>query len=109
MAFTRVCRAGAVRPGEILKIEGGREPVALFNVGGEFFATQDRCSHGEWSLSQDGYLEGDVVECSLHMGKFCVRTGKVKAPPPCVALRIFPVRVNGGDVFIDLAAGIAPT
>jgi len=76
MKFTRVCERSDVPEGEALKVESGGTSVAIFNVDGELFATQDRCTHGDWSLSEGGYLDGDVVECSLHMGKFCVRTGK---------------------------------
>ncbi|AER56516.1 non-heme iron oxygenase ferredoxin subunit [Pseudoxanthomonas spadix] len=105
MKFTKVCERSDVPEGEALKVESGDTPVAIFNVDGELFATQDHCTHGDWSLSEGGYLDGDVVECSLHMGKFCVRTGKVKSPPPCEALKIFPIRIEGNDVLIDFEAG----
>lgn len=86
MAFTKACSVDEVPPGEALQVSHDEQKVAIFNVDGEFFATQDQCTHGEWSLSEGGYLDGDVVECSLHMGKFCVRTGKVKSPPALRAL-----------------------
>ncbi|EWS65520.1 3-phenylpropionate dioxygenase [Hydrogenophaga sp. Root209] len=109
MKFTRVCERSDVPEGEALKVESGDTSVAIFNVDGELFATQDRCTHGDWSLSEGGYLDGDVVECSLHMGKFCVRTGKIKSPPPCQALKVFPIRVEGNEVFVDFDAGyLAP-
>jgi biphenyl 2,3-dioxygenase ferredoxin component len=105
MGFTRVCGLTDVPEGETLKVERGAEAVAIFNVAGDFFATQDQCTHGQWSLAEGGYLDGDVVECSLHMGKFCVRTGKVKSPPPCLPLKIFPIRVDGDDVLVDFDGG----
>jgi len=105
MAFEKVCEVSDVPPGEALKVSVGGVDVAIFNVGGEFFATQDRCTHGDWSLSEGGYLDGDVVECSLHSGKFCVRTGKVKAYPPTEPLMVFPVRVEGNSVYVDVSAG----
>ncbi len=109
MTFSRVCDLSEVPAGEALKVVGGGKEVAIFNVNGELFATQDRCTHGDWSLSEGGYLDGGVVECSLHMGKFCVRTGKVKTPPPCESLEIYPVRIDGRDVFVDFDAGyLAP-
>ena len=104
MAFTRICRIDELGAGEALRIDQGEEPIALFNVDGEFHAIQDTCSHEEWSLAE-GYLEGDVVVCALHMAKFCVRTGKVCAPPATEAVKVFPVRVEGNEVFVDLAAG----
>lgn len=104
MAWTYIMQQSALPPGEMQRHEGGPEPVMVCNVGGEFFAVQDTCTHGQWALS-DGYLDGDVIECSLHFGKFCVRTGKVKALPTCKPLKIFPIKVEAGVVHIDLEAG----
>lgn len=104
MAFSRVCTLQDIGEGEALRIEHAPEAIAIYNVDGELFATQDRCTHGDWSLA-DGYLDGDVIECTLHWGKFCVRTGKVKASPPCEPLKVFPVRVEGEDVLVDFDAG----
>lgn len=75
MAWTYIMRQSDLPPGEMQRHEGGPEPVMVCNVDGEFFAVQDTCTHGNWALS-DGYLDGGVVECTLHFGKFCVRTGK---------------------------------
>jgi len=105
MAFTKACSVDEVPPGEALQVSHDEQKVAIFNVDGEFFATQDQCTHGEWSLSEGGYLDGDVVECSLHMGKFCVRTGKVKSPPPCEPLKVYPILIEGRDVLVDFSAG----
>jgi chlorobenzene dioxygenase ferredoxin/benzene/toluene dioxygenase ferredoxin subunit len=88
----------------MVRFEGGPEPIVICNVDEEVFALQDTCTHGEWALS-DGYLEGDIIECSLHFAKFSVRTGKVKALPACKALRVYPVKVEGDDIYIDLEAG----
>ncbi|ADZ72514.1 Chlorobenzene dioxygenase, ferredoxin [Polymorphum gilvum SL003B-26A1] len=49
----------------------------------------------------DGFLEDGIVECSLHFAKFCVRTGQVKAPPACEALRVFPAKIENDDIYID--------
>lgn len=104
MSFIKVCTREDVPEGEVFRVQGTAEAIALYNVDGEFFATQDRCTHGEWSLS-DGYVDGGVVECSLHWGKFCVRTGKVKSLPACEPLKVYPVRVEGEDVLVDVDAG----
>jgi len=104
MAYTKVIERKDLPEGEMHRHEGGSEPVLICNVDGDFFVIQDTCTHGDWPLS-DGYLDGDIVECTLHWGKFCVRTGKVKAQPPCQALRVFPVKVDGDDVLVDLDGG----
>lgn len=105
MAYQRVCAVEDVIEGEALKVDCGDTPIALVNVDGQFFAIHDTCSHGDWSLS-DGYLDGDVIECSLHMGKFCVRTGRAIGLPATEPVSSFPVRIEGNGVFIDAEAGL---
>lgn len=104
MAFVKVAEKGDIEPGDALKFGDGASAIAIFNIDGEFFATQDQCTHGEWSLT-DGYLDGDIIECTLHWGKFCVRTGKVKARPACDPIRIYPIEVRDDEIFVDVDAG----
>lgn len=104
MAFIRLCATSDVAEGESLRVENPTGAIAVHHYEGEFYATQDRCTHDEWSLA-DGYLENGMIECTLHWAKFCVRSGKVKSPPACQALKIYPVRVSGDDVEVDVEAG----
>ncbi len=99
MAFREVCRVDQVAPGAPRRVEGS-VPVALYNVDGEIFATEDTCTHGQSSLC-DGYLDGDVIECAWHMARFSVRTGKALSLPAVKPLRAFPVRIADGKVFIE--------
>jgi nitrite reductase/ring-hydroxylating ferredoxin subunit len=107
MTLTRVCGSGDLAPGEMLQFDEGPEPILVCNVGGVFYATQDVCTHDEWSLSE-GELLGDIVECSLHWAKFCVRTGKVKALPACRPLKTFAVKCEGKDVLVDFDSDLTP-
>lgn len=52
MTFSVVCNVSDIPVGEALKVEGSEGAIAIFNVDGELFATQDRCTHGDWSLSE---------------------------------------------------------
>lgn len=104
MSFIKVCKTEDVPEGTSLRVENPEGALAVHNVDGTFYVTQDRCTHDDWSLA-DGYLEDGIIECTLHWAKFCVRTGKVKAPPACQALKIYPVQVNGDDIEVDVAAG----
>ncbi len=78
------------------------ELVAVFNLNGTFYATQDVCTHALASLS-DGYVSGDCVECPLHEGVFHIPTGKPVSGPVRIPLRTYPIRVEGGSVFIEIA------
>jgi len=77
------------------------QPIAVYWVDGQFFATTDQCSHGQASLSE-GYLEGPVIECPLHQGQFDVRTGEPLRAPCTVAIRCYPVRAIEGAIHVGL-------
>ena len=104
MGYLQVCQASEVPEGSSLRVEDPAGALAVHNYEGQFYVTQDRCTHDEWSLSE-GYLEDGMIECSLHWAKFCVKTGQVKAPPACQALKIYPVRITGDDIEVDVEAG----
>jgi nitrite reductase/ring-hydroxylating ferredoxin subunit len=95
-----LCRTIDVEMGGGLKVEVGGLALAVFNVDGEFFVTDDACTHGPGSLAE-GYLSDDVVECNFHGGQFNVRTGKVVSPPCILPVRTYPAIVEDGRVFID--------
>lgn len=101
----RVCAVGDLPPGEAMKVETD-PPVAVFNVDGEFFATDDTCTHEESSLA-DGYIDGDQVECSFHFAKFCIRTGAALSFPAVTPLKTLSVVVDDGEVYLVLDDGRA--
>lgn len=78
----------------------GRD-IAIYTVGDEVYATDNLCTHGNARLC-DGFLEGHEIECPLHQGKFDVRDGRPTCEPVTEALRSYPVRVEGGRVFLQL-------
>jgi naphthalene 1,2-dioxygenase ferredoxin component len=78
-------------------------PLAMFEVGGAYYVTSNRCTHGLARMS-GGYLEGYLIECPVHQGLFDIRTGEVKGPPCTEPLPIFPVRHEGDEILISAAA-----
>ncbi len=70
-------------------------PIAVYRVDGQFFVTSDRCTHGAASLSEEGELEGHVIECAWHYGTFDVRTGNALTLPCRAALPTFDILVDG--------------
>ena len=87
--------------GGMLQVRFGEHDIALYDVGGEVFATDNLCTHAHAYLS-DGTLEGGIVECPLHGGRFEVRTGKGLGPPVPSDLRTYPARVEGGEIQLML-------
>lgn len=99
-ALIDLCATGDVEPGAAIKVETGDLTLAVYNVEGEFFVTDDLCTHGPGSLSE-GYLDGHIVECDFHNGAFDIRTGEVAAPPCMIPLKTYKVVVEGGRVLIE--------
>ena len=75
--------------------------LALYYVDGEYFCTDNVCSHA-YALLSEGWLEGHLIECPLHNGQFDVRTGKGMGAPVTSDIRSYPVRVEGEDILIAL-------
>jgi nitrite reductase/ring-hydroxylating ferredoxin subunit len=96
-----LCRTEDVAAGSALRVESGELVLAVFNLEGEFCVIDDQCTHGPGSLSE-GYIDGDVIECNFHNGQFNIRTGEVVAPPCMVPIKIYPVVVEDGKVFIEV-------
>jgi len=103
VSTTRVplCRADEVEPGRARKVEHGDLTLAVYNIDGEFFVTDDACTHGPGSLSE-GDLYGDVIECNFHGGQFNVRTGEVVCPPCMVPVKTYKATVENGQVYIEV-------
>ena len=75
--------------------------LALYRVDGEWFCTDNVCSHA-YALLSDGWLEGHLIECPLHNGQFDIRTGKGQGSPITADIRAYPTRVDGQDVLVAL-------
>jgi len=81
-------------------VVAGRD-IALYNSGGDIFATDNICTHGQARLCE-GFLEGHEIECPLHQGRFDIRTGQPTCAPVTEAIRSYPVRIEAGRVFLAL-------
>jgi nitrite reductase/ring-hydroxylating ferredoxin subunit len=99
--FRRVASTNDIPEGEMIVVDVDGEEVAIANVGGEFFAFNNSCTHRGGPLGE-GILTGDIVECPFHAGQFNVRTGEVVAQPPTEAVETYRVQVEGKDVRVAL-------
>ena len=95
---TVLCHTDELAPGEIIARDiPGIGPIAVYNLDGAFYATEDTCTHGEASLADGEVVNGRVV-CPLHMGSFDIRTGAAIAAPCFVPIKTFFVDVVDGEV-----------
>jgi nitrite reductase/ring-hydroxylating ferredoxin subunit len=96
-----IAKVGDVAPSDVRRCEVLDRCIALFNLQGQLYATDDICTHAHAHLS-DGYVDGDTVECPLHQGLFHIPTGKAMSPPVTENLATYPVRIEGEDVLVGL-------
>lgn len=99
--WLRAASRSDLEEGEVIGVEVAGRAIALYNVDGAIFATDNICTHAYARLS-DGWLDGELIECPLHAARFDVRTGKVLDPPATEDLRVYPVRVVDGEIEVKL-------
>src|SRR5215813_11236355 len=99
--WVRAADRGDLAEGEPLGVEVAGCSIALYDINGNLFATDNICTHAYARLS-DGWLDGDLIECPLHAARFDVRTGKVLDPPATEDLKTYPVRLTGEEVEVKL-------
>lgn len=97
------CKADELEPGSTMTVEGAT-PVAVYRTeDGEWFASDDSCTHEQFSLGSESDLEDEEVVCPLHMARFDLRTGKPLCFPATIALRMHEVVVERDEVYVVLA------
>jgi nitrite reductase/ring-hydroxylating ferredoxin subunit len=96
----RVAGAGEVPPGEGRVVEVGARTVALFNVGGRYYAIDNVCPHRGGPLGE-GDLDGSVVSCPWHAWRWDVTTG-ANVNNPAVKLGCYAVTEEAGSLFVQL-------
>ena len=88
-----------LEPGDATPVMFGQRELAVFDTLDGISVSLARCTHGAANLC-DGYFDGTHIECPLHQGLFDARTGKAKAAPARVPLRMIESRVVDGLVQI---------
>ena len=100
MVLYRVASVGDLAPGSGVELTAAGRVIALFNVGGEFFALDGVCPHAGGPLGE-GVLDGTTVTCPWHGWQFDVTSGK-----HCLNANIqharFPVKIDGDDIYVEL-------
>ena len=85
--------------GKVVEVNG--QQVALFKVGGTFYAIDNICHHRGGPLAE-GYLEEGVVTCPWHAWTYDVKTGACQSVPD-VKQKCFKVKVEGEDILVETA------
>ena len=99
--WIRVCNADEIDEEDLIRFDHDGRTFCVYNTHKGFFATDGHCTHEEQHL-EDGLVIGSVIECPLHQGRFDIATGKALSAPVCVDLKTYPVKIDGGVVFITI-------
>ena len=99
--FHIVAEVKDLMPGSCKAVELSGQQIALFNIGGTFYAIGDACTHRGGSLSE-GTLEGTTITCPLHGATFEVTTGKNLTPPAPGEVPSYKVRIEGNQVQVEV-------
>jgi len=103
----RLCPVANVKDGEPVGVYLDHLPaLAVYNVDGDIFVTDNLCTHGNAMLT-DGYQDGGIIECPFHGGSFVIATGAAKAFPCQVPVKAYAVSIDDGWVCIDEPEGAA--
>jgi nitrite reductase/ring-hydroxylating ferredoxin subunit len=101
MIMQFLCAAAEVPLNSVRRVGlPGRPPLAVYNLNGRFLATDDRCTHGQASLSQ-GLVEDGSIVCPLHFGAFDIASGEPTAPPCSVRLKTYTVVCEGTSLYLQ--------
>jgi nitrite reductase/ring-hydroxylating ferredoxin subunit len=101
--WVRVAAKGDVAEGACLGVRVGEKEVALYQMDGEFYATDNVCSH-EYALLTEGWMENGCIECPLHAAQFDIKTGKALSAPADEDIAVYPVKIEGEDILVRIAA-----
>ena len=100
MAEFKAIDKDELKEGEAKVVDVNGTEIALFNIGGKFFAISNTCMHRGGPLG-DGMLNKDVVTCPWHGWQFNVKTG-VSIVNPAAKVKTYPVKIKDRDVMVAL-------
>jgi nitrite reductase/ring-hydroxylating ferredoxin subunit len=95
-------KASAIPMGGVAAFDVRGTRVAVANVDGTYYAFDDACTHEQCSLAEEGELTGTTLTCTCHGSQFDVRTGAVLAPPATIPVKVYPTKVEGDALRIDV-------
>ncbi|AOF91612.1 Rieske [2Fe-2S] domain, MocE subfamily protein [Sinorhizobium sp. RAC02] len=100
--WIEVCAADEIDEEDVIRFDHSGRTFAIYrSPEGTYHATDGLCTHEKIHLA-DGLVMDHVIECPKHNGRFNYKTGEAKGAPVCVDLKTYPVKVEGGTVFIGL-------
>jgi 3-phenylpropionate/trans-cinnamate dioxygenase ferredoxin subunit len=98
----RICALEDIKPGKSIRVKVGDVAIAVVRTpNGDVKALDDKCSHGEISLSE-GFIDNETIECWAHGAKFDLNTGKPLSLPAYEPVATYEVLIENGDIFLEI-------
>ena len=103
MAELEVCPVEELPPGEVKIVHAGELSLGIYNLDGELYALEDRCSHDDGPLCEGDFdADEGIAICPRHGANIDIRTGRALTLPAVEAVDTFPVRIEDGAVKVEL-------
>jgi 3-phenylpropionate/trans-cinnamate dioxygenase ferredoxin subunit len=103
LTLVTVCPVDELPPGSVKIVHAGEISVGVYNLGGEYYAIEDRCSHDNGPLAEGDFdPEEGVAVCPRHGARIDIRTGRPLSLPAVLPVETFPVVVEDGVVKVEL-------
>jgi 3-phenylpropionate/trans-cinnamate dioxygenase ferredoxin subunit len=100
----RICAVEDIKLGKAIRVKVGEEAIAIVRTkAGEIKAINDKCSHGEISLSE-GFIDNETIECWAHGAKFSLATGEALTLPAFEPVAVYEVIIDNGDIYLEIDA-----
>lgn len=104
MTIKTKIKKSEIQTGQAKSYQIGEDKIVLCNIGGEYFAVNDVCSHddGELVSGQGQLVDNCQIECPRHGARFDVRTGEAKKMPAVAPIKTYVVVDNGDELEIEV-------
>lgn len=96
-----VMKKDELEAGKVRKFDLCGNVIAIYNLNGTFYATQDNCTHATASLSEGDIVDDECIACPVHDGTFHIPTGQPMSFPCEHAIRTYKVIDQGDAVLVD--------
>jgi 3-phenylpropionate/trans-cinnamate dioxygenase ferredoxin component len=99
--WTAVCPIDDIDDEDVARFDHAGRTYAVYRVGEKVYATDGLCTHEQVHLC-DGLVMEHVIECPKHNGRFDIRDGRALSAPACVNLKIYPAKLEGGQIWVEV-------
>lgn len=97
----KICPLEDLKPGKAIRVKIGEHAIAIVRTpSGEVKALDDKCSHGEISLSE-GFVEEGTIECWAHGAKFDLNTGIPLSLPAYEAVSTYEILIENDEIYLE--------